>query len=140
MKSGVNYNSRRTFIKKIAALSIIAAVPSLLVSCKDKLIEIALKLTGTNHILGHRLWLKNFPKPTNEIKIPYLIVGGGISGLSAARQFKRKGIEDFLVLELENKLGGNSANGENQHSKFPLAAHYLPWQRGEQVVLETSFQ
>ena len=61
MKSGENYNSRRTFIKKIAALSIIAAVPSLLVSCKDKLIEIALKLTGTNHILGHRLWLKNFP-------------------------------------------------------------------------------
>lgn len=126
MKSGENYNSRRTFIKKIAALSIIAAVPSLLVSCKDKLIEIALKLTGTNHILGHRLWLKNFPKPTKEIKIPYLIVGGGISGLSAARQFKKKGIEDFLVLELENKLGGNSANGENQHSKFPLAAHYLP--------------
>lgn len=126
MKSGENYNSRRTFIKKIAALSIIAAVPGLLVSCKDKLIEIALKLTGTNHILGHRLWLKNFPKPTKEIKIPYLIVGGGISGLSAARQFKRKGIEDFLVLELENKLGGNSANGENQYSKFPLAAHYLP--------------
>jgi hypothetical protein len=113
-------------MKKLAALSIIAAVPSLLVSCKDKLIEIALKLTGTNHILGHRLWLKNFPKPTKEIKIPYLIVGGGISGLSAARQFKKKGIEDFLVLELENKLGGNSANGENQYSKFPLAAHYLP--------------
>lgn len=113
-------------MKKLAALSIIAAVPSLLVSCKDKLIEIALKLTGTNHILGHRLWLKNFPKPTKEIKTPYLIVGGGISGLSAARQFKKKGIDDFLVLELENKLGGNSANGENQYSKFPLAAHYLP--------------
>jgi hypothetical protein len=126
MKSGENYNSRRTFIKRIAAVSIIAAVPSLLVSCKDKLIEITLKLTGTNHILGHRLWLKNFPKPTKEIQIPYLIVGGGISGLSAARQFKKKGIEDFLVLELENKLGGNSANGENQYSKFPLAAHYLP--------------
>lgn len=126
MKSGENYNSRRTFMKKLAALSIIAAVPSLLVSCKDKLIEIALKLTGTNHILGHRLWLKNFPKPTKEIKTPYLIVGGGISGLSAARQFKKKGIDDFLVLELENKLGGNSANGENQYSKFPLAAHYLP--------------
>lgn len=126
MKSGENYNSRRTFIKRIAALSIIAAVPSLLVSCKDKLIEITLKLTGTNHILGHRLWLKNFPKPTKEIQIPYLIVGGGITGLSAARQFKKKGIEDFLVLELENKLGGNSANGENQYSKFPLAAHYLP--------------
>lgn len=126
MKSGENYNSRRSFIQKLATLSIVVAIPNLLVSCKDKLIEIALKLTGTNHILGHRLWLKNFPKPTKEIQIQYLIVGAGISGLSAARQFKKKGIEDFLVLELENKLGGNSSNGQNQYSKFPLAAHYLP--------------
>ena len=126
MKSGENYNSRRSFIQKLATLSIVVAIPNLLISCKDKLIEITLKLTGTNHILGHRLWLKNFPKPTKEIQIPYLIVGAGISGLSAARQFKKKGIEDFLVLELENKLGGNSANGQNQYSKFPLGAHYLP--------------
>ena len=126
MKSGENYNSRRSFIQKLATLSIVVAIPNLLVSCKDKLIEITLKLTGTNHILGHRLWLKNFPKPTEEIQIQYLIVGAGISGLSAARQLKKKGIEDFLVLELENKLGGNSANGQNQYSKFPLGAHYLP--------------
>lgn len=126
MKSGENYNSRRSFIQKLATLSIVVAIPNLLVSCKDKLIEITLKLTGTNHILGHRLWLKNFPKPTKEIQIPYLIVGAGISGLSAARQFKKKGIEDFLVIELEDKLGGNSANGQNQYSKFPLGAHYLP--------------
>ena len=33
---------------------------------------------------------------------------------------------DFLVIELENHLGGNSSNGENKYSKFPLGAHYLP--------------
>ncbi|ESU24496.1 putative twin-arginine translocation pathway signal protein [Flavobacterium enshiense DK69] len=70
--------------------------------------------------------VKNFPKPTRQIHIPYLIIGGGISGLSAARQFRKRGISDFLVLELENHLGGNSSNGENQYSKFPLGAHYLP--------------
>ncbi|ESU29703.1 putative twin-arginine translocation pathway signal protein [Flavobacterium limnosediminis JC2902] len=90
------------------------------------MIALLIRLSGTNHILGHRLWVKNFPKPTRQIHIPYLIIGGGISGLSAARQFRKKGISDFLVLELENHLGGNSSNGENQFSKFPLGAHYLP--------------
>lgn len=126
MKSGENYNSRRNFIKNLAAISVLTAVPNFLVACKDTLVEIGLKLSGTNHILGHRLWLKNFPKPTKEIKIPYLIVGAGVTGLSVARQFKKKGIENFLVLELENTIGGNSANGENMYSKFPFAAHYLP--------------
>lgn len=126
MKNGENYNSRRSFIQKLAALSIVVAVPNLLISCKEKLISIALKATGTNHILGHRLWLKNFPKPINELSTHYLIIGGGISGLAAARELKKKGIEDFLVLELENKIGGNAANGQNEFSKFPLAAHYLP--------------
>ncbi|ESU21715.1 putative twin-arginine translocation pathway signal protein [Flavobacterium cauense R2A-7] len=95
-------------------------------SCKEKVIALLIRLSGTNHILGHRLWVKNFPKPTRQIQIPYLIIGGGISGLSAARQFTKKGISEFLVLELENYLGGNSSNGENQYSKFPLGAHYLP--------------
>lgn len=126
MKSGENYNSRRNFIKNLTAISVLTAVPNFLVACKDTLVEIGLKLSGTNHILGHRLWLKNFPKPTKEIKIPYLIVGAGVTGLSVARQFKKKGIENFLVLELENTIGGNSANGENMYSKFPFAAHYLP--------------
>jgi hypothetical protein len=27
---------------------------------------------------------------------------------------------------MENHFGGNSSNGENKFSKFPLGAHYLP--------------
>lgn len=30
------------------------------------------------------------------------------------------------MVELENHLGGNSSNGENKYSKYPLGAHYLP--------------
>lgn len=124
MKSGENYKySRRFFIKSIA-LSLL--VIPFLQSCQEKVIHLLIRLSGTNHILGHRLWVKNFPKPTSQIHIPYLIVGGGISGLSAARQFSKKGIDDFLLIELENHLGGNSSNGENKYSKFPLGAHYLP--------------
>lgn len=124
MKNGENYNnSRRTFFKSIAASLLI--IP-FLDACKEKAITLLIRLSGTNHILGHKLRVQNFPKPTKEISIPYLIVGGGISGLSAARQLTKKGITDFLMVELEGHLGGNSSNGENKYSKYPLGAHYLP--------------
>ena len=124
MKSGENCNkSRRSFIKIVGAALI--AVP-FLQFCSDKIAVIMIRLSGTKHLLGHRLWIKDFPKPTKQIQISYLIVGGGISGLSAARQFQKKGINDFLIVELENHLGGNSSNGENKYSKYPLGAHYLP--------------
>ena len=124
MKNGENCSkSRRNFIKGIGASLLM--IP-FLQFCSDKIIQLLLRLSGTNHLLGHRLWAKDFPKPSDQIQVPYLIVGGGISGLSAARQFQKKGITDFLLIELEGHLGGNSSNGENKHSKFPLGAHYLP--------------
>ena len=55
-----------------------------------------------------------------------LIVGGGISGLSAARALSRKGIEDFILLDMDEQPGGNSRWGSNEHGAFPLGAHYLP--------------
>lgn len=128
MKNGENYNlrSRRTFLKSVSAGIILAGIPSFLHSCKEKAINFAIKLSGTNHILGHRLRTKDFPKSSRTVEIPYLIVGGGIAGLSAGRQFKKRGIEDFLILELEKNSGGNSRNGANSHSRYPLGAHYLP--------------
>jgi hypothetical protein len=110
-------------VKGIAASLIVVAFFQ---SCKESVINMMIRLSGTNHILGHRLRIKDFPKPARQIQIPYLIIGGGISGLSAARQFSKRGIDNFLVVELESYLGGNSANGENKYSKFPLGAHYLP--------------
>lgn len=133
MKSGENYSySRRFFLKGIAASLLV--IP-FLQSCQEKVITLLIRLSGTNHILGHRLRVKNFPKPSSQIHIPYLIVGGGISGLSAARQFSKKGIDDFLLIELENHLGGNSSNGENKYSKFPLGAHYLPLPNKQDAAL-----
>lgn len=124
MKNGENCNKgRRNFVKGIGASLLL--IP-FLQFCSDKIAVLMIRLSGTSHLLGHRLWIKDFPKPTSQIHIPYLIVGGGISGLSAARQFHKKGIFDFLLIELEGHLGGNSSNGENKYSKFPLGAHYLP--------------
>lgn len=124
MKNGENYNnSRRNFFKIIATSLLV--IP-FLDACKEKVVTLLIRLSGTNHILGHQLRVQDFPKPTQEISVSYLIVGGGISGLSAARQLTKKGINDFLMVELEDHLGGNSSNGENKYSKYPLGAHYLP--------------
>ena len=122
MKNGGSF-SRRAFVKGIAASLIVVGF---LQSCKESVVRLMIRLSGTNHILGHRLRVKNFPKPVRVIDIPYLIVGGGISGLSAARQLSKRGITDFMLVELESHVGGNSSNGENKFSKFPLGAHYLP--------------
>lgn len=128
MKNGENYNSfsRRNFLKSLSVLAALALVPTMITACRNEVLKWIFKLTGANHILGHRLWIKDFPRPSETIHIPVLIVGGGVSGLSAGRQLIKKGFPDFIVLELERKMGGNSAFGENKLSKFPLAAHYLP--------------
>lgn len=124
MKNGVKSNwTRRNFIKQTTLFTLSL---TLLKACKNKGNDLFLKLTGTNHILGHRLRFPNFPKPLKTIEIPVLIIGGGISGLSAARRLNQKGFYDFLLLDLENQVGGNSTGGKNKYSEFPLGAHYLP--------------
>ncbi|MBA5792961.1 NAD(P)/FAD-dependent oxidoreductase [Flavobacterium sp. xlx-214] len=124
MKNGQKYNfSRRSFLKTIAAGFIASTFVQ---SCKQKAERLLFKVTGTNHILGHRLRTMDFPEPTETIHENIVIVGSGISGLSAARWLTLNNETNFKMLELETKMGGNAAFGEDKHSKYPIAAHYLP--------------
>jgi phytoene dehydrogenase-like protein len=89
--------------------------------------------------LGHRLrdHMPQFAAPARQIRIPVVIVGGGIAGLSAAWRFDKRGFRDFVLLEMEPQAGGNSRWGENEVSRFPWAAHYLPVPaKGESLVRE----
>jgi monoamine oxidase len=43
-------------------------------------------------------------------KYRVLVIGGGISGLSAASWFVRNGVEDVLVVEARDRVGGRTCN------------------------------
>ncbi len=88
--------------------------------------------------LGHRLRDRaRFGAPARQLKVPIVIVGGGIAGLSAAWYLDKRGFHDFVLLEMESQAGGNSRWGENEVSRFPWAAHYVPVPgKGESLARE----
>ena len=90
-------------------------------------------LLGMNHALGHRLRDGGFPPPSETRKTGVLIVGGGISGLSAAWKLANAAVDDFLLLEMESEVGGNSRAGQSQLVAYPWGAHYLPLPTREAV-------
>ena len=80
-----------------------------------------------SHIIGHQLRDRHaFPAPKQTIKMPVVIAGGGVAGLSAAWRLSKRGFHDFIVLEMERRAGGNSLWGENDITAYPWAAHYVP--------------
>jgi glycine/D-amino acid oxidase-like deaminating enzyme len=84
------------------------------------------RIVGANHALGHRLRTGDFPAPVGADSTGIVIVGGGVAGLAAARRLQQRGFNDFLLLELDSRPGGNSASGRNVVSAYPWGAHYLP--------------
>ncbi|MFO1421365.1 MAG: NAD(P)-binding protein [Candidatus Competibacteraceae bacterium] len=85
------------------------------------------EIHGASNTIGHRLRRMEFPEPTETQKIPVIIVGGGIAGLSAGWKLQKAGFSDFVILELESEVGGNARGGENSITAYPWGAHYLPF-------------
>ncbi|MES2837025.1 MAG: FAD-dependent oxidoreductase [Bacteroidota bacterium] len=88
--------------------------------------QIKLAFIGSDPKVGHLIRQNKFPEPITSKKINTLIVGSGIGGLSAARHLLKNNKTDFLILELDSVIGGNSKAGKNNVSEFPMGAHYLP--------------
>src|SRR5271154_1052892 len=78
---------------------------------------------AAGHLLRDRA---KFPPPKRTEKVPVVIVGGGISGLSAAWRFHKRGFQDYVLLEMNERAGGNARWGENEITAYPWAAHYVP--------------
>src|SRR6266849_1101249 len=67
------------------------------------------------HGPGHQLRDRaKFATAKRSVKIPIVIVGGGIAGLSSAWRLDKRGFRDFALLEMLNQAGGNARWGENE--------------------------
>jgi protoporphyrinogen oxidase len=136
--SGVNTKpvSRKQFLRWVGALSLLP-LASRLASCTtaDPLAHIRISMPGAASKTGHRLRGGHFPEPSETIHTRIAIAGSGIAGLSAARELALAGEKDFLLLELEDHTGGNSAQGQNKYSAYPRGAHYLPIPNPEDAAL-----
>lgn len=83
-------------------------------------------LGGADFTRGHRLRAGALPAPTgSEARAGVVIAGGGVAGLAAGWRMIEAGFDDFVLLELEDRTGGNARSGASAVTRFPLGAHYL---------------
>lgn len=117
--------SRRHLLAGASSLAIISLVSYRKIKSFLQEHKIPGLIQGASFSRGHLIRDPKFPKPINTIKVETLIVGAGVSGLSAAYHLNNKQ-KEFLVIDLERNFGGNARGGENSSGRYPQAAHYLP--------------
>lgn len=111
---------RRDFIAATAGALAIAGC--------DAPLSIEGGFTGIDMVRGHALRDGALKSKTPAVvkRTRVVIAGGGVAGLAAARALRQSGVEDVVLLELEDNAGGNSRGGMLQGIACPLGAHYLP--------------
>lgn len=111
-------------------LTAFLGLPFALSACRSNSenVEIAGEIVGANVNVGHILReLRNPEVPANNWEnIKVAIIGGGAAGLSAAWKFQKNNFNDFVLLELEDKIGGTAQSGTSNIVPYPWGAHYLP--------------
>ncbi|MEP6904323.1 MAG: NAD(P)-binding protein, partial [Actinomycetota bacterium] len=111
-------------------LTAFLGLPFALAACQSNSenTEIAGEIVGANVNVGHILReLRNAEVPSNNWEnVKVAIIGGGAAGLSAAWKFQKNNFNDFVLLELESKIGGTAQSGTSNIVSYPWGAHYLP--------------
>lgn len=91
--------------------------------------------------LGHKLRDRvPFRAAARQERYPVVIVGGGMAGLNAAWRLQKRGLRDFVLLEMEPEAGGNSRSGQNSISRYPWAAHYVPVPDAGEILVRELFE
>ena len=121
--------SRRQFIGIIGAAAAAVGAPALIGLTRKAGRPIAGGFVDDAGAAGHQIRDRRTPPSATTRATqttPVVIIGAGIAGLSAAWELDRRGLHDFVVLELEKDAGGNARSGQNDVSAYPWAAHYVP--------------
>jgi len=95
------------------------------------------EIVGASDVFGHRVRdgaRVELPQDAWS-RIPLVIVGGGVAGLTAAWRLQNSGFKDFALIELESAPGGTSRSGSNRLISYPWGAHYIPAPMKENVPL-----
>ncbi|HKF56476.1 MAG TPA: NAD(P)-binding protein [Blastocatellia bacterium] len=86
------------------------------------------EIVGASDGIGHKIrdGFRPSPQEGDWQRTGVVIVGGGVSGLSAAWRLLKSGFEDFVLLELEMAPGGTARSGDSPLVPYPWGAHYIP--------------
>lgn len=137
--------SRGAFLKGAAGLAVAAGAGKLLFdSAAQPRAMPPCRILGPSMKIGHELRDGKFDhriaNPSKESRAAVTIIGGGISGLSAAWWLKKNGVSDIRLIELEKQVGGNSSSSSNNVSAFPWGAHYVPLPNEESTHVRQLFK
>ncbi len=88
--------------------------------------EIIGEPSGIGHLVRQPLTETLIPPPTGK-RHSAIIIGGGVSGVSAGWKLARSGVTDFVILDIGDQLGGTSISGQvgSNGIAFPWGAHYI---------------
>lgn len=135
--------SRATFLRGLGVCGLAAITGEVIWQWYHSSPRFPCRMLGPSREVGHRL-RRNELKPvaagpeTKRTKVA--IIGGGIAGLSAGWWLKRSGCSDFVILELEKDVGGNSSSGSNAYGSYPWGAHYVPVANPESQYVNDLFE
>lgn len=67
----------------------------------------------------------NSSKKCEANKFDVIIIGGGMAGLAAANHLLKNGIEDFIILEARNRIGGRIISIPMKNHNVELGANWI---------------
>lgn len=135
--------SRGMFLRGLAGCGIAVLVGKTYMEWSHSSPKFPCRMLGPSKEIGHLLRshrVQDTGTPTTTTSIKVTIVGGGMAGLSAGWWLKKHGVDDFVVLDLEQEVGGNSSSGKNDIGQYPWGAHYVPICNPESVYVRQFFE